>query len=295
MTRVPALARLVRIPNAFTALADVSVGLVVTRAGATSPQTWLLLACSGCLYSAGMAWNDYFDRDVDRLERPSRPIPSGAITPGAARRVAVGLSAAGVAAAALASTSTPGPILLALALLTLILAYDARLNRTALGSVAMGGCRFLNVLLGFSLAPASVVPWGLRLVIAAVVGSYVVGVTLFACGEAGWSRRSHLMAAASVIFAAVMATLAVPQVSSHAAWRPLPYLVAGFILALLARLRPALIEPGPGQVQAFVKEAILGIIVLDAGLAAAAAGPAGLVILGWLIPAALIGRRVDST
>ena len=30
---------------------------------------------------AGNAINDYFDRDIDRINRPDRPIPSGAVTP----------------------------------------------------------------------------------------------------------------------------------------------------------------------------------------------------------------------
>src|SRR4029453_15162741 len=36
------------------------------------------LACSSvCLYWAGMAANDWADRELDAVERPDRPIPSG--------------------------------------------------------------------------------------------------------------------------------------------------------------------------------------------------------------------------
>ena len=57
------------------------------------PARWLpfllLLLASACLYCGGMVWNDYFDRAQDKLERPSRPIPSGRVSPGeAARRLA---------------------------------------------------------------------------------------------------------------------------------------------------------------------------------------------------------------
>ena len=30
---------------------------------------------------AGMALNDYADREIDAVERPGRPIPSGRVTP----------------------------------------------------------------------------------------------------------------------------------------------------------------------------------------------------------------------
>src|ERR1019366_1143630 len=74
-------AQLVRLPNLPSALADIGLaglatGLVVARL----PVFLLLLTSSACLYLAGMVWNDYFDLDQDRRERPDRPIPSGAIT-----------------------------------------------------------------------------------------------------------------------------------------------------------------------------------------------------------------------
>ena len=37
------------------------------------------------MYSAGMVLNDVFDVEVDRVERPERPLPSGQIPVGWAR------------------------------------------------------------------------------------------------------------------------------------------------------------------------------------------------------------------
>jgi len=296
MTQIAAYARLVRLPNVFTALSDVSIGLIVTSASLAAYEPWLLLLASASLYSAGMAWNDFFDRQIDRLERPERPIPSGQISPGAARAIAVTFSGIGIASAAAASLGSTGvPLVMALALLGLIVTYDGLLKATPLGPAAMGGCRFLNVQLGFALAPSAMLPWGTRLLVAAIVGVYVVGVTVFARAEAAVSRRSRLAWGAALIVGAVAAVLTVPEVAAGEPWRGLPYFVAGVQLLLLARLHPALMDPGPAPVQRFVKTAILGIIALDAALAAALAGPAGLAILGWLIPAVLIGRRVYST
>ncbi|MFI6317483.1 UbiA family prenyltransferase [Nonomuraea sp. NPDC050556] len=67
--------------------------------GSLGPRT-LGLACSSvCLYWAGMAANDWADRDLDAVERPERPIPSGRIPASAALGIAAGLTAAGLGAA----------------------------------------------------------------------------------------------------------------------------------------------------------------------------------------------------
>src|SRR5215813_9803834 len=156
MNRLRDYAQLVRLPNLPTALADICLGALATAAlpAHTVPFLWLLL-CSACLYSSGMVWNDYFDQEQDRRERPFRPLPSGRVTPREAVQLGAGLMAAGVACALVAGRLS---VWLALALVVAILAYDGWLKRTWAGPVAMGLCRFLNVLLGVSLAGTLAVP-----------------------------------------------------------------------------------------------------------------------------------------
>src|SRR5262249_61032160 len=64
--RLKPYAQLIRLPNVFTALADICLGALAVGAlpGRWLPFTFLLLA-SACLYSAGMVWNDYFDFEQD--------------------------------------------------------------------------------------------------------------------------------------------------------------------------------------------------------------------------------------
>ena len=52
------------------------------------------------LYSGGMALNDYADRDLDAVERPERPIPSGRVPARRALGIAAALMAAGLGLAA---------------------------------------------------------------------------------------------------------------------------------------------------------------------------------------------------
>src|SRR5687767_4196141 len=97
MKQLLAYAQLVRLPNTFTAMADIVLGAVVTGLLSSNWSSFLgLLAASICLYWSGMVWNDYFDIDQDRKERPGRPLASGNISLGAARNVAIGLMVAGL-------------------------------------------------------------------------------------------------------------------------------------------------------------------------------------------------------
>ena len=92
--------QLFRLPNVFTAIADVLMGFLFINLG-YQPVQWLipLIVSTCCLYSAGMVLNDVFDVEVDREERPQRPLPSGKISVSLARNVGFGLLAAGIASA----------------------------------------------------------------------------------------------------------------------------------------------------------------------------------------------------
>ena len=90
--------KLLRLPNVFTALADIAMGFALVRQQADPPGLLLcLLASSGFLYLAGMVLNDVWDVEIDRRERPTRPIPSGDVPLNTARMLGFALLSAGVA------------------------------------------------------------------------------------------------------------------------------------------------------------------------------------------------------
>ena len=74
-----------------------------------------------------------------------------------------------------------------------------------------------------------------------------------------------------------------------------PYLLVAFGFYLGIPLWTAIQQPTPKPVQMAVKRAVLGLVVLDAILASAVAGTAGLVLIGLLVPALYLGRWVYST
>jgi 4-hydroxybenzoate polyprenyltransferase len=166
------LLRLFRIPNVFTAFADVVAGVCLARDGQFGPRDLALVGASGALYLAGMVWNDYCDRAVDARERPERPIPAGEVSPAAAAAIGVGLLATGLG---LAAWHGHEPLVVAAALAVTILLYDARLKSTAFGPLAMGTCRALNVCLGLSVACCSVPSWVWLLPIA--LGAFTLLIT----------------------------------------------------------------------------------------------------------------------
>ena len=64
-------------------------------AGAAADAALVALAMV-FFYTAGMVLNDVADAEIDRRERPERPIPSGAISPAAAIGVFVALVCGGL-------------------------------------------------------------------------------------------------------------------------------------------------------------------------------------------------------
>lgn len=139
-----AWAELLRLPALFTLPGDVLAGAAAAGSRPTR-GTLLALGASVSLYTAGMALNDWADRDEDARDRPHRPLPSGRIRPTHALAAAGALTATGLALAH-RSDRTTGAVATALA--ATVWAYDLRLKSTAAGPAAMGTARALDLLMG---------------------------------------------------------------------------------------------------------------------------------------------------
>ena len=301
--RLLAFAQLVRLPNVFTAMADIGLGALATAALPQHAATFtLVLLASASLYCAGMVWNDYFDIEQDRRERPFRPLPSGRVSMPQAIILGSALMLAGIVFAVLADWGGEGLRLratwFAVLLVAAIFLYDGWLKRTWLGPVGMGTCRFLNVLLALCVSPEPIAGWGVLL--AGVVGVYIIGVTWFARTEARESEQSLLGLAAGVMAAACILALGIPPAARSAGYAVMPsplfpYLLVALAFYIGAPVARAIARPAPSRVQAAVKRAVLGLVALDAVLATALAGEIGLLLLLLLVPAMYLGRWLYST
>ena len=309
MRSLLAYAQLVRLPNTFTAMADIFLGALATG---LLLRNWLVFLCllsaSTFLYWSGMIWNDYFDLDQDRKERPGRPLASGRVTLRSAVLLAIGLMIVAGLLAGLADFLSEHRRIRALpiagALVAAIFLYDGVFKTTWAGPILMGLCRFLNILLGLSILGAFPPFWGLLL--ALIIGIYIAGVTWFARTEARVSSQPTLAAAGIVMLVSLLLALAVPalvlenQGDKRFPYVPQPSLFFPYLLAAfggflgLAVLR-AIKRPDPMRVQPAVKRAILGLVVLDALLASAFVGSFGLLLAVLLIPGIILGHWLYST
>ncbi|MFD9541014.1 SCO3242 family prenyltransferase [Streptomyces sp. NPDC060022] len=139
-----AWAELLRVSALFTVPGDALAGAAAAGRRPTR-GTALAVGASLCLYEAGMALNDWADRDEDAVDRPHRPIPSGRIAPGAALAAAGVLTAAGLTLAARAGRPA---LAVASGLAATVWAYDLHLKHTKAGPAAMAAARTLDLLLG---------------------------------------------------------------------------------------------------------------------------------------------------
>ncbi|MGW0237334.1 UbiA family prenyltransferase, partial [Streptomyces sp. NPDC002996] len=137
-------AELLRVSALFTVPGDALAG---AAAAGLRPNrgTAYAVGASLCLYEAGMALNDWSDREEDGIDRPHRPIPSGRITPRAALTAAGVLTVTGLALAARAGRPA---LAVATALSATVWAYDLRLKHTPAAPAAMAAARGLDLLLG---------------------------------------------------------------------------------------------------------------------------------------------------
>jgi 4-hydroxybenzoate polyprenyltransferase len=302
--RVTAWLQLLRLPNVFTAAADVMMGYLVTSRGVLqSPSNLaLLVLTSCCLYLSGMVLNDVFDADVDAREQPERPIPSGRISLDAAKSAGWSLLLAGLLVAWFLSIFVANdwrPGIVATLLAMCILMYDGPLKRTRIAPLLMGECRFLNVLLGMSLTP--ILWYKFELLIAAGVGIYIFGVTVFARTDAHTSSRGRLLSGFVILIGGMALLAAVPMLTNH---RPqLQVNTKGWYLLWIAlalitarRCLMAVFEPSPPRVQSAVRFCVQSLIVLNAAVCVGYAGPYwGFAVLALLAPTFLLTTWLNAT
>ncbi|HUS67171.1 MAG TPA: UbiA family prenyltransferase [Kofleriaceae bacterium] len=292
-----AVLRLLRIPNVFTAAANVAAGAILARGGTLRAGDLALCAASACLYLAGMALNDYFDRDIDALERPERPIPSGEIAPYIALAIGVGLLGAGITLAAL---TAPAAGAVAAALAAAILLYDGGLKGGPLGPLAMGTCRFLNVCLGLSVVgPAP--PSGWMWLAPATMGAYTMAITLLARDEVAGTSRAAARRAVGLVVGVLVAALAGlvlfspagDGVASFAPVAPIAVFIAWRARQVFA---PLLAEPSPPALGRAIGGGILLMPAIDAAMVAAGGwATAALAIALLALPSLLLKRHFYMT
>jgi 4-hydroxybenzoate polyprenyltransferase len=274
--------QLLRPANVVTAVADILAGYAIAGAGQRSTLFWLA-AASACLYAGGVVLNDVFDREIDRKERPERPIPSGQVTVGLAAALGAALLAAGVVLAALVN---PTAALVAGLTALAVLLYDGWTKRFPLvGPVNMGLCRGLNLLLGIAAVPAALEQaWMLGF----LPVLYITGVTALSRGEVHGGRRG--VAAFALISLTVVLSAAFGLAGVARSWAGLA-LTAALGWRVLPPFAAAYRSPDAGHIRAAIRTGVLSLVILDAAIGATYRGPLyGLLILATGVVAWALAR-----
>jgi 4-hydroxybenzoate polyprenyltransferase len=308
-----AWAQLVRIPNVFTVVADVTAAFLLVSHGPEPLLQLVTVVLAGVsLYWAGMILNDVFDVDRDRELRPTRPIPSGLIQLRHAQTAGWALLIIGIGLAGLSGYvpseigGTWLPAAVALLLAIAIVAYDGPLKETPLAPAAMGSCRVLSFLLGASpcfvvTADGLVFPTYV-VCIAAGFGIYVMGITTMARHEATGGRSPNLAAGLVLMIVGTAALAFAPQMADNrVGWHVSPTQIFPIMIGMIAfpvvvRGAAAIRDPTPTKIQTTIRVGILTIIPLAASFAMLGAGPTwGLAVFMLAIPAVILAIKFRVT
>ena len=269
------LLRLARPANIITAHADILAGFAASAATNAWDLPLLLLSTTG-LYGGGIVFNDICDADLDRLERPERPIPSGLVSRGTAAVFGVLLLGLGIVSAVRVSLLSG---FIAAATATTALLYDRFGKRHSFfGPVNMGLCRALNLMLGIS-AGASIERW--HWLLTAIPLCYIAGVTTLSAGEVKGGSRNSAVAAGAWLAAGTIVFLVL---ANFRGWRSvfcIPF-AAILVFRIGKPFARAFTSHSPAAIRHAVKAGVLSLIVLDATLAALYTGlwyPLGILCL----------------
>ncbi|PHN02331.1 polyprenyltransferase [Flavilitoribacter nigricans DSM 23189 = NBRC 102662] len=278
--------------NLITAIADVAAGMAVGLILAGGENIWkglqlawadyfLLWIATVGLYGGGVVFNDIFDLSIDRVERPERPLPSGAVSLQQATTLGIGLLSVGVLAAFAVNVIAGG-----VAILTAFLAllYDkVGKHHPFWGPLNMSLCRGANLMLGVSAFPESLNSAAVLMILPVI---YISSITLISRGEVGGGNKTHLTLAV-IGYALVGAILlSLDYLFPYNTLNTLPFIIAFFALVYPPLFR-ARNSQEAGDIRKAVKAGVITLILLDAALAAGFTDIGYGLLIACLLPVSL--------
>lgn len=292
-TKLFAYLQLTRPANVITAIADIWAGFAIAGAWdymATNwiygdqqfwwNLLWLSLSTIG-LYAGGVAFNDVADAELDAIERPERPIPSGRASKKSAFLMSSLLLVFGIVCA-FQVNQIAGFLAIAVAASAVLYDYWGKHQRI-FGPINMGLCRSGNLLLGVSVAPEvleKIWPIGILPLI------YVAAITMISRGEVHGKNRKALFAGGGMYASIFVAIFILAYLESPGYLQVIPFLaLLGYMI--FPPLAKAIRTQEPQFIGKSVKSAVISLIIVNASLASAFSGwPIGIIVL-LLLPISL--------
>jgi 4-hydroxybenzoate polyprenyltransferase len=272
-----------RVSNLPTVWSNCLAGWWLGGGGKVS-NLFLVSVWSSFLYVGGMFLNDAFDAGFDRNHRPTRPIPSGAITEREVWQWGLGWLAAGLAGLVWYGKTTAT---IALLLAACILLYNAVHKIVVIAPIFMGGCRLLVYLLAASVAFNGVTGetvWkGLALM------GYIIGLSYLARKESARVRLQYWPCV--FLTTPIFVALLVDNGGSRSAAIFLALLLAGWGLWNLSQTWGKT-SPNVGRL---ISSLLAGIALVDWLAVGVVAQPGAVFFPAWFVLALLLQRFIPAT
>ena len=298
---------LVRLPNLFSAASNILPGyciIVATIPSSFSNTNVLQLAglmvTSSLLYMAGIVFNDYFDIEIDKKERPTRPLPSGNISKRKALTIAISsMIAANIISLVISWIS----FVFAVILTAIIIAYDSRLkHKTITGPISMSFARFVNVMLGASPAfPVLILSREsitMLLFMAIMLFLYILSISILSKKEVRSNgTRLNIIFPFAIVFVVItsIAIIGLIGIFQTVSFVNLALFSVVMIITFLPILRGQR-SLTPVDIRNTIRNMIISIIILDSVFVSGVIGlQYGLATLLFIIPSILLARKFYTT
>jgi 4-hydroxybenzoate polyprenyltransferase len=287
---------LVRLPNLFTLPSNILVGFVIASSLTLTSyvQVLLLVTISILLYCVGLILNDLFDYNIDKKERPDRPLASGKVS----RRAAIGLVTAFSALALGLSLIVSIPTLVTSSLLfVLIFGYDKFLKKTMAGPFTIAAARVINVMLGASVDFGHIGSFPQLIILTFVLTITFVYVCLIGFISRyeihGFPKNTKLFLI-PIIIVAIISSIAFFSLMGFFKYECL--IILALFSFIMARTFYKIHKQDSSGIQRIVQNMILSIIVLDSTFLSGIRGiEIGLVVLVLLAPLLILARKMYMT
>lgn len=284
-----ALTRISNLPTCWTnVLTGAAIGSIYASKHPGVLPVVLLAVIISLFYMAGMSLNDLIDLNIDRKERPGRPIPSGMISPKAALIFIVLLF---IAAMTLLLIFFPHCIYFALLLIVMIVLYDVTHKRFSFSVAFMAACRVLiYVIAAYAVFGGSTKEFWTKVALAStILALYITFITIIARSENEQQIGKRRWLAIAIVLL-VPAAFAVSMPAEFYS-----YIVAVILFILLVRAA-MFVFAKPPRIKPAVLTWLAGICLLDClFLAIMSQTGAALTAVACFVITALSYRKIGGT
>jgi 4-hydroxybenzoate polyprenyltransferase len=246
--------------NVITSLTDVLAGMSIVGFLFNFKDlnsVFFLGLSTMCLYGGGVVFNDIFDHDLDKKERPERALPSGRILKSEAILGGIILLLVGIFCA-FWSSYLSGFIAIIISICALFYDWKGK-HMFVFGPINMGLCRAFNLLLGMSVYEKGALTYGYLILIPLI---YIAAITLVSRGEVHGGTPKTLLFALILFMLVHLCQIYFAYKFGHV-YLAIPFILTHFYL-IFDKIIVAIKNPIGPNIGKTVKIGVLTLILMNA-------------------------------